>query len=160
MGAVRGVLASLLSFMKVGVTHIGVATDHVIESFRKRSVARLQDVGGHSPDLLRSSRCSKTHSALRVVVADGGIQKPTMRWRRQRKVGSGRRARVERALCWCARQTSDLAQTVRGMWCRWIVERGQCATKRELWRSSACCRRRFPTTSHLVGDSADGYPGT
>ena len=34
VGAVRGVLASLLGMMKRGVTHIGVATDQVIESFR------------------------------------------------------------------------------------------------------------------------------
>jgi hypothetical protein len=34
MGAVRGVLASLLGMMKEGATHVAVATDHVIESFR------------------------------------------------------------------------------------------------------------------------------
>src|SRR5215470_10707025 len=36
IGAVRGVLTSLLGMMKVGTTHIGVATDHIIESFRNR----------------------------------------------------------------------------------------------------------------------------
>src|ERR1700761_9098 len=34
VGAVRGVLASLLGLLKEGATHVGVATDHVIESFR------------------------------------------------------------------------------------------------------------------------------
>jgi 5'-3' exonuclease len=34
VGAVRGVLASILSLIEGGATHVGVATDHVVESFR------------------------------------------------------------------------------------------------------------------------------
>src|ERR1700756_2897131 len=52
VGAVRGVLASLLAMMREGVTHVGVATDHVIESFRNRLWAGYKTGQGVEPDLL------------------------------------------------------------------------------------------------------------
>src|SRR5438876_9965267 len=51
VGAVRGVLASLLGMMTVGRTHIGVATDHVIESFRNQMWSGYKTGEGIEPEL-------------------------------------------------------------------------------------------------------------
>src|ERR1700759_1373483 len=52
VGAVRGVLASVLNMMKEGATHVAVATDHVIESFRNDLWAGYKTGEGVEPDLL------------------------------------------------------------------------------------------------------------
>src|SRR5258708_15305339 len=52
VGAVRGVLASVLSMMNEGATHIAVATDHVIESFRNAMWPGYKTGEGVEPDLL------------------------------------------------------------------------------------------------------------
>src|SRR5690242_14424772 len=52
VGAVRGVLASMLAMMRDGATHIGVATDHVIESFRNGLWPDYKTGEGVEPDLL------------------------------------------------------------------------------------------------------------
>jgi hypothetical protein len=55
VAAVRGVLASVLGMMKAGATHIGVATDHVIESFRNGLWPGYKTSEGIEPDLLAQS---------------------------------------------------------------------------------------------------------
>src|SRR6478672_9972990 len=52
VGAVRGVLASVLGMIKGGATHVAVATDHVIESFRNQLWAGYKTSEGVEPDLL------------------------------------------------------------------------------------------------------------
>src|SRR5579864_6584888 len=52
VAAVRGVLASVLGMIKGGVTHVAVATDHVIESFRNRLWPDYKTSEGVEPDLL------------------------------------------------------------------------------------------------------------
>src|SRR3989441_13293253 len=52
VGAVRGVLASALGMINGGATHVGVATDHVIESFRNRLWPGYKTSAGVEPDLL------------------------------------------------------------------------------------------------------------
>src|SRR5215813_893762 len=52
VGAVRGVLHSILSMIERGATHIGVATDHVIESFRNDLYAGYKTGEGVAPELL------------------------------------------------------------------------------------------------------------
>src|SRR3982074_2802047 len=52
IGAVRGVLHSVLSMIERGATHIGVATDHVVESFRNELYAGYKTSGGGGPELL------------------------------------------------------------------------------------------------------------
>src|SRR5579864_7827754 len=52
VGAVRGVLASVLSMLEHGVTHIGVATDHVVESFRNDLYRGYKTSEGVPPQLL------------------------------------------------------------------------------------------------------------
>src|SRR6202165_3595133 len=52
VGAVRGVLASVLSMIEGGATHIGVATDHVAESFRNDLYPGYKTSEGVAPELL------------------------------------------------------------------------------------------------------------
>src|SRR6185437_4597313 len=52
IGAVRGVLNSVISLLQQGVTHIGVATDHVIESFRNELYPYYKTSAGVPPELL------------------------------------------------------------------------------------------------------------
>jgi 5'-3' exonuclease len=52
VGAVRGVLASVLGMIKGGATHIAVATDHVIESFRNQLWPGYKTSDGIEPELL------------------------------------------------------------------------------------------------------------
>ena len=52
VGAVRGVLASLLGLLKEGATHVAVATDQVIESFRNELWPGYKTGAGIDPDLL------------------------------------------------------------------------------------------------------------
>src|SRR4029077_7229166 len=69
VGAVRGVLGSLLGMMTVGTTHIGVATDHVIESFRTPLCSGYKTGDGIEPDLLAQfPLLEEMLSALGVVV--------------------------------------------------------------------------------------------
>ena len=60
--ATRAVVTSVFGMLEEGATHLGVATDHVIESFRNDLWATLQDGRGHRPAADRSSRCSRTRS--------------------------------------------------------------------------------------------------
>ena len=59
VGAVRGVLASVLSMIERGATHIGVATDHVVESFRNDLYPGYKTSEGVAPELLSPSPYSK-----------------------------------------------------------------------------------------------------
>src|SRR5579863_2654078 len=52
IGAVRGVLASVLSMIERGATHLGVATDHVVESFRNDLYPGYKTSEGVAPELL------------------------------------------------------------------------------------------------------------
>ena len=62
VAATRGVLGSIAGMLESGVTHIGVATDHVIESFRNDLWPGYKTSEGVDPRLLHSSRCLKRRS--------------------------------------------------------------------------------------------------
>lgn len=158
VGAVRGVLASLLSFMKVGVTHIGVATDHVIESFRNDLWPGYKTSAGIPPDLFAQfPLLEDTLSALGVVVW------PMVEFEADDALASAAQlaaadARVERVLV-CT-PDKDLAQTVRGTHVVQMDRRARTV------RDEAGVVAKFgvlpasiPDYLALVGDSADGYPG-
>src|SRR3954465_2773273 len=53
LGATRGVLGSVLQMLEAGATHVGVATDHVIESFRNDLWPGYKTSAGMPPELLR-----------------------------------------------------------------------------------------------------------
>src|SRR5260370_10667804 len=67
IGAVRGVLTSVLSMIEHGATHIGVATDHVVVSFRNDLYPGYKTSEGVPPELL--SRCSILEDALEAMGA-------------------------------------------------------------------------------------------
>ena len=90
VAAVRGVLASLMGMLGSGVTHIGVATDHVIESFRNDLWPGYKTGEGVEPDLL--AQFPLLEEALAAAwdrgLADGGV-------RGRRCIGRGRNSGCE-----------------------------------------------------------------
>jgi len=158
VGAVRGVLASLLGMMTVGRTHIGVATDHVIESFRNRLWSDYKTGDGIEPELLAQfPLLEETLSALGVAVwpmvefeADDALAAAAM--------AASRDPRVERVII-CT-PDKDLAQCVSGTR---IVQLNR---RTRVTLDEAGVVHKFgvspvtiPDYLALVGDAADGYPG-
>ena len=76
VGAVRGVLGSVLGMLNSGATHVGVATDHVIESFRNELWPGYKTGDGIDPDLLSQFPLleSTLAGARRRRLADGGVR--------------------------------------------------------------------------------------
>ncbi len=157
VGAVRGVLVSLLGMMRAG-THIGVATDHVIESFRNRLWSGYKTGDGVPSDLLAQFQLlEEMLSALGVAVwpmveyeADDALAAAAAK--------AAADPRVDRVLI-CT-PDKDLAQAVRG------TRVLQMDRRRRTVRDEAGVIARFgvgpasiPDYLALVGDAADGYPG-
>jgi 5'-3' exonuclease len=156
--AVRGVVGSILGMLEGGVTHLGVATDHVIESFRNALWPGYKTGEGIDPQLYAQFQpLEDALSALGVVVwpmvefeADDALAAAAAM--------AAADARVEQVVV-CT-PDKDLAQCVRG---DRIVQLDR--RTREL-RDEAAVRKKFgvppasiPDWLALVGDSADGYPG-
>jgi 5'-3' exonuclease len=158
VGAVRGVLASVLGMIKGGATHIAVATDHVIESFRNGLWPGYKTSEGVEPDLLAQfPLLEETLSAAGVVVwpmvefeADDALAAGA--------VAAARDSRVERVVI-CT-PDKDLAQCVHGAR---IVQLNR-RTRITLDEAGVIQKFGVPPESipdylALVGDAADGYPG-
>jgi 5'-3' exonuclease len=158
VAAVRGVVASLFSMLAGGVTHIGVATDHVIESFRNDLWPEYKTGAGIDPDLLKQfSLLEEAVAAMGITVwamveyeADDALAAAA--------VAAAKDSRVERVVI-CT-PDKDLAQCVRGTR---IV---QLDRRTRLFRDESGVIARFgvsptsiPDYLALVGDAADGYPG-
>ncbi len=158
IGAVRGVLHSMLALTREGATHIGVATDHVIESFRNDLWPEYKTGEGVDPDLLAQfPLLEEALTALGIVVwpmiefeADDALASAAN--------AAGQDKRVNRVLI-CT-PDKDLAQCVRGTR---IV---QFDRRKRALRDEAGVIERFgvepasiPDYLALVGDAADGYPG-
>jgi 5'-3' exonuclease len=156
--AVRGVVGSLLGLLEGGATHVGVATDHVIESFRNALWPDYKTGEGIDP-LLRAQfePLEAALSALGVVVwpmieleADDALATAAAM-----AAGDARVTQV--VVC---TPDKDLAQCVRGARVVQLDRR-----TREV-RDEPATRQKFgvppaaiPDWLALVGDSADGYPG-
>jgi 5'-3' exonuclease len=158
VGAVRGVLTSLLGLMTVHETHIGVATDHVIESFRNRLWHGYKTGAGIEPALLSQfGLLEEALTALGVTVwpmvdfeADDALAAAA--------AAAAHDARVERVLV-CT-PDKDLAQVVRGT--RVVQMDRRARTVRD--EAGVVAKFGVPPASipdylALVGDTADGYPG-
>jgi 5'-3' exonuclease len=156
--AVRGVVASILGMLEGGATHVGVATDHVIESFRNGLWADYKTGEGVDPLLYGQFQpLEDALSALGVVVwpmvefeADDALAAAAAM--------TAADGRVDQVVV-CT-PDKDLAQCVRG---DRIVQLDR--RTREL-RDESAVRQKFgvppasiPDWLALVGDSADGYPG-
>jgi 5'-3' exonuclease len=158
VGAVRGVLGSVLSMIERGATHIGVATDHVVESFRNDLYAGYKTSEGVPPDLLAQFPIlEESLAAMGVVVwpmvefeADDALAAAAAR--------AAQDARVEQVLI-CT-PDKDLSQCVVG------TRVVQVDRRRDTVRDEGGVRAKFgvnpssiPDYLAVVGDSADGYPG-
>jgi len=158
VAAVRGVLGSILSMMQADKTYIGVATDHVIESFRNRMWPGYKTGQGVDPELLSQfPLLEETLRALGVVVwameeyeADDALASAAFLAQAD--------IRVKRIVI--STPDKDLAQCVQG------TRVVQLDRRRHLERDEQAVIQKFGVTPSsipdylaLVGDTADGYPG-
>ncbi len=158
IGAVRGVLGSIFSLIEAGATHVGVATDHVVESFRNDLYAGYKTSEGVAPELL--SQFPILEEALQTM---GVLVWPMTLFEADDALASAAAKaagdqRVEQVLI-CT-PDKDLAQSVVG------TRVVQVDRRRELVRDEAGVGAKFgvrpssiPDYLALTGDSADGYPG-
>jgi 5'-3' exonuclease len=158
VAAVRGVLASVLGMMKGGATHVAVATDHVIESFRNELWPGYKTGEGIEPDLWAQ------FPLLEEVLSSAGIVVwPMVEFEADDALAAGavaaaHDARVEKVII-CT-PDKDLAQCVSG---KRIVQLNR---RTSVTIDEAGVVQKFgvlpasiPDYLALVGDSADGYPG-
>jgi 5'-3' exonuclease len=157
-GAVVGVLQSVLKMIEDGATHVGVATDHVIESFRNDLWPGYKTGAGIEP-VLRA----QFHPLEETLAAMGVAVWPMIELEADDALASAAHiadadATVEKVAIWTP--DKDLAQCVRGERVVQIDRR----SKKIL--DAAGVRAKFgvepgliPDLLALVGDAADGYPG-
>ncbi len=158
VAAVRGVLASVLGMIKDGATHIAVATDHVIESFRNELWPGYKTGEGIEPDLLAQfPLLEDVLSAAGVVVwpmvefeADDALAAAA--------VAAAGDARVESVII-CT-PDKDLAQCVRGTRIVQLNRRTRVTLDEAgVMKKFGVSPESIPDYLALVGDAADGYPG-
>jgi len=157
-GAVIGVLRTVLQMIEEGATHVGVATDHVIESFRNRLWAGYKTGEGIEPALF-----AQFHPLEEGLAAMGVAVWPMTELEADDALASAARiasddASVQKVCIWTP--DKDLAQCVRG---ERVVQVDRRAQK---IRNAEGVREKFgvdplliPDFLALVGDAADGYPG-
>jgi 5'-3' exonuclease len=158
VGAVRGVLTSMLGMINSGTRYVGVATDHVIESFRNRMWPGYKTGAGIDPDLY-----SQFPLLEEGLTALGIATWPMVEYEADDALAAAAAAaardpRVDRVII-CT-PDKDLAQCVRGTR---VVQRDRRA---RIDRDEAGVIAKFgvppasiPDYLALVGDAADGYPG-
>jgi 5'-3' exonuclease len=158
VGAVRGVLASMLAMMRDGVTHIAVATYHVIESFRNDLWPGYKTGEGVEPDLL-----SQFPILEEVLSAAGVLVWPMIEYEADDALASAaalaaKDHQVEQVVI-CT-PDKDLAQSVRGARIVQLVRRtGVILDEAAVIAKFGVPPDSIPDYLALVGDSADGYPG-
>jgi 5'-3' exonuclease len=158
VGAVRGVVASILSMIEGGATHIGVATDHVVESFRNELYPGYKTSEGVPAELLSQFPIlEETLEAMGVVVW------PMVYYE------------ADDALASAAGKAALDDQVTQVLICTPDKDLGQCVVgtrvvqldrRRDLLRDEAGVVAKFgvrpesiPDYLAVVGDSADGFPG-
>ena len=158
LGAVAGVLHSILEMIEKGATHLGVATDHVIESFRNALWREYKTGEGIDPGLRR-----QFEPLERALGAMGVVVWPMVELEADDALASAARLasedpRVEKVCIWA--NDKDLAQCVRGSRVVQVDRRGNQI------RDAQAVRAKFgvppeliPDFLALVGDAQDGYPG-
>ena len=157
VGAVRSVLASLLAMMRDGVTHIGVATDHVIESFRNNLWSGYKTGEGVEPDLL-----SQFSILEEVLSAAGIVVWPMVEHEADDALASAcalalKDPSVEQVVI-CT-PDKDLAQCVQGSRVVQLIRRtGITIDEAGVVAKFGVPPASIPDYLALVGDSADGYP--
>lgn len=157
-GAMAGVLNGVLQMIDEGATHVGVATDHVIESFRNDLWPDYKTGEGMEPALVR-----QFHPLEKALASMGVVVWPMVELEADDALASAAHLaaadpRVLKVCIWTP--DKDLAQCVREDRVVQIDRRAKAI------RDAAAVRKKFgvppaliPDFLALVGDSADGYPG-
>jgi 5'-3' exonuclease len=158
VAAVRGVLASVLGMIKAGATHIAVATDHVIESFRNQLWPGYKTGDGIEPDLLAQFPLLE-----QVLAAAGVVVWPMVEFEADDAIAAAAAAASKNedvARVIICTPDKDLAQCVSGSR---IVQLNR---RTRIMIDEAGVIQKFgvppesiPDYLALVGDAADGYPG-
>ena len=157
-GAVAGVLHTIAQMLEGGATHIGVATDHVIESFRNTLWPGYKTGEGIEPALL-----AQFHPLEEALVAMGVTTWPMVELEADDALASAAALsaadkRVEKVCIWTP--DKDLAQCVVGDRVVQMDRRGNQIRDAQAVRAKFGVDAAYiPDYLALVGDAADGYPG-
>lgn len=158
VAAVRGVLASMLRLFKEGATHLAVATDHVIESFRNDLWSGYKTGEGVDPDLLAQFPLLES-----VLVSAGIVVFPMTEFEADDALASAadlaaKDKRVKQVLV-CT-PDKDLSQCVSGTRIVQLDRRtGAIRDEQGVLQKFGVLPASIPDYLALVGDPADGYPG-
>jgi 5'-3' exonuclease len=158
VAATRGVVGSLLTMLEGGATHVGVATDHIVESFRNELYAGYKTSAGMDPELL--AQFPVLEDALRALgvsvwamvelEADDGMASAA--------VVAAADERVNQAII-CT-PDKDLGQCVVGTRVVQLDRRsGVIRDEDGVIEKFGVAPESIPDWLALVGDSADGFPG-
>lgn len=158
LGAVAGVLTTVLQMLEKGATHLGVATDHVIESFRNDLWSGYKTGDGIEPAL--RAQFEPLEEALRalgiVVWAMEELEADDALASAARIAGDD--PQVNQVRIWTP--DKDLAQCVQGNRIVQVDRKAKAVRDEEAVRQKfGVAPQRIPDYLALVGDSADGYPG-
>ncbi|HET9308089.1 MAG TPA: 5'-3' exonuclease H3TH domain-containing protein [Candidatus Sulfotelmatobacter sp.] len=158
IGAVRGVLGTVLTMIEAGATHLGVATDHVVESFRNDLYPGYKTSEGVPPELLSQFPIlEEALQAMGIVVwpmtyfeADDALASAAAKAALDQRVNQVLICTPDKDLSQCVVDTQVV----------------QLDRRREIVRDEAGVEAKFGVKPHsipdylaLVGDSADGFPG-
>jgi 5'-3' exonuclease len=158
VAAARGVLASVMGMIKGGATHVAVATDHVIESFRNGLWTDYKTSEGIEPDLL-----AQFPLVEEILVAAGIVVWPMVEFEADDALAAAAGAAasdacVERVII-CT-PDKDLGQCVRGQRVVQLNRRTRVTLDEAgVVQKFGVLPESIPDYLALVGDTADGYPG-
>jgi 5'-3' exonuclease len=157
-GALRGVLGSLVGLLEEGATHVGVATDHVIESFRNDLYTGYKTGAGIDPALR-----TQFEPLEELLAAAGFAVWPLVEYEADDGLAAAAAIaqadpRVEKV--WVCTPDKDLAQCVSGTRVVQLDRRARTAIDADGVRAKfGVPPESIPDYLALVGDSADGFPG-
>lgn len=158
LGAVRGVLRTVVSMLETGATHIGVATDHIVESFRNDLWPDYKTGEGIDPALL-----AQFEPLELALAAMGVVVWPMVELEADDALASAAHlasadARVTKVCIWTP--DKDLSQCVEGDRVVQVDRKtGHVRNEEEVRAKFGVPPARIPDYLALVGDVADGYPG-
>ena len=158
VAAVRGVVNSVLGMITAGATHIAVATDHVIESFRNGLWAGYKTSEGIEPDLWAQFPILEDALAAAGLVVWPMVEFEADDALAAAAVAAARNKKVSQVII-CT-PDKDLGQTVSGERIVQLVRRtGVTLDEAGIVAKFGVTPQSIPDYLALVGDSADGYPG-
>lgn len=158
IGAVRGVLASVLSLLEKGVTHLGVATDHVVESFRNDLYSNYKTGEGVPEDLMSQfSLLEEALESMGVLVwamvefeADDALAAAAVKAAHDKKVNTVIICTPDKDLSQCV-VADKIVQLDR--------RKNEIRNAEGVFTKFGVRPESIPDYLALVGDTSDGYPG-